>query len=940
MPIIDDIYGKTTPEVKKSGIIDDVYKNTSVEPTVPGTNEEKVRSLLTDLTSKKSISPSVQGQGINFQQSAKTQQPNAVQTMGNFLNPKIGPQATLPQKPQSYPSVKDAIGSLVKSIIYGITQPTVAGTGPEQGPIPGQNVVNPANEMTPQQIQQYNTQATQRNIQGDNANGATNVASFLGDITALNNPITIGMRAAGKVQNATTTEARVGAGVEALTALLMKGAIPKGTNLTTTEGILEAANKSKDPVVKTLLNNIWKNVPSATGIGAGFGLSSGLQNNGNIEEVIKSTGKGALTGLPFAIVGGAFQTAIEPNVTLSSMEGRTITITKKDIMDMQKGTELTPLQKEIAANIPSNVRSQAVKTGSVDYTIPKQTTANITPSKLGVLLGQQGQNITLPNGQGSMSPTVMPTPQLNELNRPVETTVKPSTIVPAEVSQAKPITASNGFKIPADEPSLLKQRSDATKTYQSIGMSDAMGKQKENAGLKILEDQYETPQGKHLAMDELSTQIKADNIKPNADGTITVYRGGTPYAGNKLTSVSTDKAEAEQFGNVQEFKVKPEDIAVSKGLDPNELLVKTEVISPLSNEARKYKSDEDFFLRMDRNTRNELYNQGIKSQEAIRNFWKESNKGIKREQIIDSVNPTGGLSGGGLSAEYNPQSRMTAKLADNITTLDKTMGKSPDEMITIYRGAPKNQKEINPGDFITINPELAKTYTGDGNVISKKVKLSDILDDKTEPLGDEYLYRPSKPSPKLETPPITPKNTPEITEKPTGVSKIAQSVNQKAIEQKLTKGYSEIAGYDKQTIKEQSEMGADLSSNRDNLLSVVKGETSLPERMNPVSAIIAAEEYIKKTGDLEMSQALANSPLISETSKAAQIMRMAAEREPDSITAKFQEIKQAKIKANGGEKKIQKEVVKKTSELKSLAKSETIKGSTQWNNILESVKCK
>ena len=104
---------------------------------------------------------------------------------------------------------------------------------------------------------------------------------------------------------------------------------------------------------------------------------------------------------------------------------------------------------------------------------------------------------------------------------------------------------------------------------------------------------------------------------------------------------------------------------------------------------------------------------------------------------IKDLNPTGGL-----YVDYRPQDRMAAKLAQNITTFDKTANKSPDELITIYRGAPKNQKEIAPGDFITTNFDLAKSYAGSGNILSKRVKASHILDDLNEPLGDEYIYRP------------------------------------------------------------------------------------------------------------------------------------------------------------------------------------------------------
>ena len=59
------------------------------------------------------------------------------------------------------------------------------------------------------------------------------------------------------------------------------------------------------------------------------------------------------------------------------------------------------------------------------------------------------------------------------------------------------------------------------------------------------------------------------------------------------------------------------------------------------------------------------------------------------ENILNSLNPTGTV-----VTDYSPELRMTATLGKNITTLDKTSGKSPDELITIYRGAPNNSNSM------------------------------------------------------------------------------------------------------------------------------------------------------------------------------------------------------------------------------------------------------
>jgi 2'-5' RNA ligase len=103
---------------------------------------------------------------------------------------------------------------------------------------------------------------------------------------------------------------------------------------------------------------------------------------------------------------------------------------------------------------------------------------------------------------------------------------------------------------------------------------------------------------------------------------------------------------------------------------------------------------------------------------------------------LNSLNPTGTV-----YADYDAQSRAVAPLGPDMTTLDKTMGVAPDHEVTIYRGVATADK-INPGDFVTTNRQLAQDYAGNGKVLELRVPASHILDSKSEPLGEEYLYRP------------------------------------------------------------------------------------------------------------------------------------------------------------------------------------------------------
>ena len=109
----------------------------------------------------------------------------------------------------------------------------------------------------------------------------------------------------------------------------------------------------------------------------------------------------------------------------------------------------------------------------------------------------------------------------------------------------------------------------------------------------------------------------------------------------------------------------------------------------------------------------------------------------KASEPLSNLNPTNSV-----FAEYTPEARATAPLWKNITTLADTMWKSPNETITIYRGVSTEGWNIVPWDYITTNKQLAQDYAWNGKVVSKKVRLRDILDDITEPLGEEYIYRP------------------------------------------------------------------------------------------------------------------------------------------------------------------------------------------------------
>jgi len=95
-------------------------------------------------------------------------------------------------------------------------------------------------------------------------------------------------------------------------------------------------------------------------------------------------------------------------------------------------------------------------------------------------------------------------------------------------------------------------------------------------------------------------------------------------------------------------------------------------------------------------------------------------------------------------------------------------------------------------------------------------------------------------------------------------------------------------------------------------------------------------------GDLkdELAEELGNSKLVSETSTHAQETALAGMREPDSFTAKMNEINRAKIEAAGGEEKVAKETKKALETYKKeSSKNNLSKDELNWDSFLDTIKC-
>lgn len=186
---------------------------------------------------------------------------------------------------------------------------------------------------------------------------------------------------------------------------------------------------------------------------------------------------------------------------------------------------------------------------------------------------------------------------------------------------------------------------------------------------------------------------------------------------------------------------------------------------------------------------------------------------------------------------------------------------------------------------------------------------------------------------------IAPTFAPIETPIPVGTSKIGKDIEAKAIEARITQGFRETAQYDSTTVAEQARLTADvINTGIDNTRAIIRGETALPERVNPSSFILGVEEYLSKNPSADIAYELANSPLVSETSVAAQTMRFARERNPNSASARLAELKKSRTEKVARTTKTTESDVVKTLK-KEMSSMNLTKAELSWEKFINEIVC-
>lgn len=261
----------------------------------------------------------------------------------------------------------------------------------------------------------------------------------------------------------------------------------------------------------------------------------------------------------------------------------------------------------------------------------------------------------------------------------------------------------------------------------------------------------------------------------------------------------------------------------------------------------------------------------------------------------------------------------------------------PDQLPTIPVG-PKATSELP-----TIQT-LPKPSTKLGDLTVEPIKEPTIPSQtpKTAPTATSVSKTTETTPVNVQVPKTTPTAAaPKIPASSTSkVSKIASSVNAKSVEEGLTSGFKDLAGYEPKVIKDQADKIANLmNESLDKTRAIVRGEEPVPSGISGTYLIKAAEDHAIATGNGEMLREITSSPLVSETSRYGQELRMAAERNPESPLKAIQDINKARegrIIRNGTDVgKIKKKIVSDVKEeiRKTAPKKE------DWDSFIEKLTC-
>ena len=279
-------------------------------------------------------------------------------------------------------------------------------------------------------------------------------------------------------------------------------------------------------------------------------------------------------------------------------------------------------------------------------------------------------------------------------------------------------------------------------------------------------------------------------------------------------------------------------------------------------------------------------------------------------------------------ADARPGIEKPAALPETALTTEAKKYKSAEEFV---EGFNKKTEEIN----------LAFEDTSK-KISSEVQKLNDSFMQYVDNAEIQKMYEARKTDTDILTDIWNKAQVPEGIVPEKGTVRVAQSIESKAVEQRLAENLGDIAEYDKITIKDQAEKSTKLiETDIDRAKSIIKGDEMLPSDMRGAAFITAAENYAIKNKDGEMLAEIAKSPLTAETSVHAQEMRLLAERDPDSAVMAMRDIKKAREIA--AQKKTKTKSIKQAKDKivkeikKDIKKVQPTKD--EWGDFIDTITC-
>lgn len=261
----------------------------------------------------------------------------------------------------------------------------------------------------------------------------------------------------------------------------------------------------------------------------------------------------------------------------------------------------------------------------------------------------------------------------------------------------------------------------------------------------------------------------------------------------------------------------------------------------------------------------------------------------------------------------------------------------------------KNIELVEPSTPVTatqpnsdvVTPQQPSQDTG---VVSKEASItenSSPTQSTTAQSTTQPVVGTSSPPPITQTQQPIPQPT---VLKPVGegdlkTSKLASGVEQKAIENKLTKGIGDLPEYRQVNMKDQARLASELLAKEpDKALEIALGQSDPPNGILPESVFVAVENKANIEGNISLLRQLATSTRTTEATAMGQRIRALAERDPDSAVGAIKNV--ADARANAIEKKVGKTVDKHIKETTDKIKKEISKPKKHdWGAFIQSIKC-